>query len=75
MLGVKVVAEHSGDRRARLILSLVGASWIALLGFALLPARFGPLCLFLNGLPLGMIWASSSAIWRGGACRNCWRRC
>jgi hypothetical protein len=56
MLGVKVVAEHAGDRRARLILSLVGASWVALLGFALLPARFGPLCLFLNGLPLGMIW-------------------
>lgn len=53
---VKVVAEHAGDRRARLILSLVGASWVALLGFALLPARFGPLCLFLNGLPLGMIW-------------------
>ncbi len=56
MLGVKVVAEHASDRRARLILSLVGASWVALLGFALLPARFGPLCLFLNGLPLGMIW-------------------
>lgn len=56
MLGVKVVAEHRSDRRARLILSLVAASWAALLGFALLPARFGPLCLFLNGLPLGMIW-------------------
>ena len=56
MVGVKVVAEHRSGRRARLILSLIGASWLALLGFALLPVRFGPLCLFLNGLPLGMIW-------------------
>lgn len=56
MIGVKVVAEHRSDRRAGLILSLIGAAWVALLGFAILPARFGPLCLFLNGLPLGMIW-------------------
>jgi MFS family permease len=56
MVGVRVVAEHRSDRRAMLILSLVGASWAALLGFALLPAWAGPLCLFLNGLPLGMIW-------------------
>lgn len=56
MVGVKVVAEHRADRRARLILSLIGAAWLALLGFALLPAWAGPLCLFLNGLPLGMIW-------------------
>ncbi len=56
MLGVKVVAEHATGARARLILALVAASWVALLGFALLPVRFGPLCLFFNGLPLGMIW-------------------
>ena len=56
MVGVRVVAEHGSARRARLILSLVGAAWLALLGFALLPAWAGPLCLFLNGLPLGMIW-------------------
>ncbi|KQN80779.1 hypothetical protein ASE90_14270 [Sphingomonas sp. Leaf67] len=56
MLGVKVVAEHATGARARLILALVATAWVALLGFAILPPRFGPVCLFLNGLPLGMIW-------------------
>ncbi|WP_230770869.1 DUF5690 family protein [Sphingomonas sp. Leaf4] len=56
MLGVRVVAAHRAGGRGRLILALVALAWGALIGFALLPARFGPLCLFLNGLPLGMIW-------------------
>ncbi len=55
-IGIRVVSGHGRDHRQRAILSLIGLSWLALLALALLPARWGPLCLFLNGLPLGMIW-------------------
>jgi hypothetical protein len=56
MIGVRIVSAQGGVGRERLILALIGASWLALLLFALLPPRWGPACLFLNGLPLGMIW-------------------
>jgi len=54
--GIKLIAELSGKKRGLLILSLVGFSWISLLGFALLPAPFNILCFLLNGFPLGLIW-------------------
>src|SRR5690606_716329 len=31
-------------------------AWLALLGFALTPAPYNILFMFINGLPLGMIW-------------------
>ncbi len=56
LIGVHVVSAHRPEHRARLILSLIGAAWVALLLLALLPARWGPLAMLLNGLPLGLIW-------------------
>jgi hypothetical protein len=56
MIGVRIVSAQGGEGRQRLILMLIGSSWLALLLFALLPPSWGPACLFLNGLPLGMIW-------------------
>jgi hypothetical protein len=56
MIGVHVVAGQRPERRTRRIFSLIGLSWLALVLLAVLPARFGPLCMLLNGLPLGMIW-------------------
>lgn len=56
VIGIRVIAEFGRLGRATAILGLIGASWLALLLFALLPPGMGPLCLFLNGLPLGMIW-------------------
>lgn len=56
MIGVHVVSVHRPDHRARLILLLIGASWVALLLLALLPGPWGPVAMVLNGLPLGMIW-------------------
>lgn len=38
------------------ILVLIGFSWLALLIFTVAPTEFKPFCLFLNGLPLGLIW-------------------
>lgn len=55
-LGIKVVSEAGAGRRIALIAGLIG---LAFLPLALLPqvppwAQVG--CLFINGLPLGMIW-------------------
>ena len=54
--GIRFIAELKRIGRGKTILLLVGISWLALLLFALLPAPFNIVCLFLNGFPLGMIW-------------------
>ncbi len=56
LIGVKVIAEISPARRGAAILALIGAAWLALIAFALVPAPWNVAFLFLNGLPLGMIW-------------------
>lgn len=56
MIGVTVISEISSTRRATAILGLIGMSWLALVAFALIPAPWNVAALFLNGLPLGMIW-------------------
>ena len=56
LIGIKVIAEMSPNRRGVTILGLIGASWLALLLFPLIPAPWNVAMLFLNGLPLGMIW-------------------
>ena len=55
-LGIKVISEMPAQRRALSILGVIGFAWFALLLFAVLPRWAQPLCLFLNGLPLGMVW-------------------
>ncbi|WP_157579140.1 DUF5690 family protein [Spirosoma montaniterrae] len=55
-LGIKFVSEMSPARRAGNLLLLVGFALLALLGFALVPAPYNIPFLFLNGLPLGMVY-------------------
>lgn len=55
-IGIKVVAEMGPQGRARSILALIGIAGAALLGFALVPPPYNIPFLFLNGLPLGMVW-------------------
>ena len=55
-LGVKYVSEMSPGRRAGNLLLLVGVALLALLLFALVPAPYNIIFLFLNGLPLGMVY-------------------
>ena len=55
-IGVKVVSEMAATRRGLAIVGLIVASWIALLLFAIVPPTWKVAALFLNGLPLGMIW-------------------
>lgn len=55
-LGIKVVAEVRPERRVALLLALIGAAELSLLLFALTPPPFNLCWLFLNGLPLGMVF-------------------
>jgi len=55
-IGIKVVSELKPGLRAKgiLLMSLLAAlSWLL---FGLIPRPYNLVCLFLNGLPLGMVW-------------------
>jgi Family of unknown function (DUF5690) len=56
MIGIKVIAEITPDKRAVAIVALIFLSWLALLLFAVVPAPWNVFAMFLNGLPLGLIW-------------------
>ena len=55
-IGIKVISAMSRTYRAQAILGLIGASWLALVAFAVLPALLKIPAMFFNGLCLGMIW-------------------
>ncbi len=54
--GIRVIAEMRPGQRTRTLLGLIAFAELALLGFALVPAPWNIACLFLNGLPLGMVF-------------------
>ncbi len=54
--GIGFIGSMQTDKRAPAILKLIFLSWISLLFFALFPAPFNVLFLFLNGFPLGVIY-------------------
>jgi hypothetical protein len=54
--GIRFIAEIKGKSPGLMILTLIGISWLALLGFALVPAPYNIIFLFINGFPLGLIW-------------------
>jgi hypothetical protein len=55
-LGIKFIAEMKPQRRAITLVALMGAAEASLLLFALTPPPYNALCLFLNGLPLGLVF-------------------
>ena len=55
-IGIKVVSEMRNEYRAFAIIGLIAVAEIALVGFAFLPLPLKVLMIFLNGLPLGMIF-------------------
>ena len=55
-IGIKVIAEMTPGRRVTTLLALIGFAQVALFFFALTPAPFNCLFLFLNGLPLGIVF-------------------
>ena len=54
--GIRFIAEMKGNKRGVTVLMLIGIAWLALLGFALVPAPYNIIFLFINGFPLGLIW-------------------
>ncbi len=55
-LGIKFISEVRPDRRAPLLLTLIALAEASLLLFALTPAPWNLIWLFLNGAPLGMVF-------------------
>ena len=55
-IGIRVIAEMRAEQRARALWLFIGSAQVALLLFALVPAPWNFFCLFLNGLPLGMVF-------------------
>jgi MFS family permease len=54
--GIKFISELKRFGRNKIILLLVGIAWMAWLCFALIPAPYNIVFLFINGFPLGMLW-------------------
>ena len=55
-IGIKVVSEAGTGRRIALIAGLIGMAFAPLALLPLVPGWAKVACLFVNGLPLGMIW-------------------
>lgn len=55
-LGIKYVSEMTAKNRGKALVFLILIAELALLGFAVVPPSLKPLFLFVNGLPLGMVW-------------------
>lgn len=54
--GIKFISELKRFGRWKIIILLVSISWLAWLGFAVVPAPYNIVFLFLNGFPLGLLW-------------------
>lgn len=55
-VGIKVVSELKRQRRGLHIVALIMLAILTLLLFGWLPFPLNVICIFLNGIPLGMIW-------------------
>jgi MFS family permease len=55
-IGIKVVSELKANQRVYYLLGLILTAELALVLFALVPQPFNVVFMFLNGVPLGMIW-------------------
>lgn len=55
-IGIKVISEMKQERRGIFLIGLIIVAELALLLFALTTKPYNIVFMFLNGLPLGMIW-------------------
>jgi hypothetical protein len=56
VIGIKVVSEVTPEKRAAWLIGLIAVAQFALVGFALTPPPYNLVWLFVNGLPLGMVF-------------------
>ncbi len=64
-VGIKVCSEISRNNLARFLVGLILFAEFALLLFGLVPEQFKVAAIFLNGIPLGMVWGSVSRYLEG----------
>lgn len=55
-IGIKFISELKPAKRRSCLFSFIAVAELSLLGFAAVPAPYNILFMFLNGIPLGMIW-------------------
>lgn len=55
-VGIKVISEMKSSKRMLYLIGFILFAELSLFGFAITRAPYNILFLFLNGLPLGMIW-------------------
>ena len=54
--GIRFISGMLPQKRAHYIILFIGIAWLSLLAFAVIPPPFNIICLFINGLPLGMVF-------------------
>jgi len=54
--GIRFIASIQPARRAILIIQLILIAWLSLFFFAIVPAPYNFIFLFINGFPLAMVW-------------------
>ncbi|UTX47260.1 DUF5690 family protein [Chryseobacterium sp. MA9] len=55
-IGIKFISELKPQKRLSYLFVFIAIAELALLGFAAVPAPYNILFMFINGIPLGMIW-------------------
>lgn len=55
-IGIKFISELKPEKKIFYLFTFIAVAELALLGFAVVPAPYNILFMFINGIPLGMIW-------------------
>jgi len=55
-IGIKFISELKPEKRIFYLFLFIAVAELALLGFAAIPAPYNIAFMFINGIPLGMIW-------------------
>ncbi len=55
-IGIRLISTMQPQKRTTYIVICIGIAWLSLLGFAIIPAPYNIICMFVNGLPLGMVF-------------------
>lgn len=54
--GIRFIGAMKPRSRARYILICIAIAWVSLFFFAIIPPPYNLVCLFINGLPLGLVF-------------------
>ncbi len=54
--GIRFISGMQPHQRAGYLIFFIGIAWLSLFLFAVIPAPYNILCMFINGLPLGMVF-------------------